>query len=134
MPDATPSGTAKKAVVSMTSVEPTHAERIPACPGRREGNWVKKSSESRGNPSIAMFTKSAAKVSTPIIMASTPQAMKTVSQRLRLRISVRSSVAFTKPPAHDVAADVAGEREEEQREAGGEDGLVAGGAVRKIAQ
>jgi hypothetical protein len=37
MPVATPKGTAKNAVVSITSVEPTQADRIPAWPGRRDG-------------------------------------------------------------------------------------------------
>src|SRR3981081_2973521 len=123
MPVATPSGTAKNAVVSMTRVEPTRADKMPACPGRRDGKLVKNSQVSRGAPSIAMSTNSVTKVSTPIMSAITPQTMKMVSQRLRRRMSTLNSVTFTETPAKDVARDVAGQREQHEREAGGEDGL-----------
>src|SRR4026207_1489475 len=134
MPEATPSGTANAAVVSITRVEPTQAERIPACPGRRDGKLVKKSHDRRPMPSSAMSTNSAAKVSTPIISAAMPTSMNTVSQRLRRRISSLSSVTFTEPPAKSVAGDVARQREQHQREPGGEDRLVAHRAVRQVAE
>src|SRR5688500_6097972 len=134
MPAATPSGTAKNAVVSITSVEPTQAERMPACPGRRDGNSVKNCQERRPKPSTAMSTKSAAKVSTPIISASMPMTMNTVSHRLRRAMRILNSVTFTEAFPQCVAGDIADEREEKQREAGGEDRLVADRAVRQVAE
>src|SRR5262249_61072246 len=85
-------------------------------------------------PCIAMSAKSTANVSTPTMSAARPQAMNTVSQRLRRRICRLGSVALTEMPAQEVAGDVAPEREEHQREAGGKDGLVAEGAVRQVAE
>src|SRR5262249_19339396 len=95
---------------------------------------VKKSQDRRAMPCIAMSTKSTAKVSTPTMSAARPQAMNAVSQRRRRRIRRRGSVALTEMPAEEMAGDVAPEREEHQREAGGKDGLVAEGAVRQVAE
>jgi len=81
-------------VVSITSVEPTHADRIPACPARRDGKLVKKSHSRRGTPLIAMSANSATKVSTPIIRATTPMQAKNRSQRLWLAMSFRISSRF----------------------------------------
>src|SRR5262249_61314603 len=85
-------------------------------------------------PCIAMSAKSTANVSRRTMSAARPQAMNTVSQRLRRRICRLGSVALTEMPAQEVAGDVAPEREEHQREAGGKDGLVAEGAVRQVAE
>src|SRR3954470_21910517 len=134
MPEATPSGTAKNAVVSITRVDPTHAERMPACAGRREGKLVKKSHDKRPMPSSAMWAKRAAKVSTPIIRASTPTSMKMVSQRLRRRMSSLNSVTFTEALAQGMARDIARQREQHQRETRGENRLVAERAVRQVAE
>src|SRR3982751_3605192 len=121
MPAAIPSGTAKNAVTIITSVEPTQAERMPACPGRRDAKCVKKSQSRRPAPFHAMSANSAAKVSTPIISA------------MRPRMSGRS-IGFTEAFAQEMADDVAGEREQHEREARGEDGLVADRAVRQVAE
>ena len=67
---------------------------MPAWPARREGKLVKKSHSSRGTPLIAMSANSAAKVSTPIISASTPTQANTRSQRLWLAMSARISSRF----------------------------------------
>ena len=75
-------GTAAIAVTSITSVVPTHADRIPADPGRRDGKDVKKSQDKRGNPSINMWENSAMNVSIAIMSANMPTIMKTKSQSL----------------------------------------------------
>ena len=77
MPVATPSGTAKNAVTSITRQVPTQAERIPACAGRRDGKLVRNSQFRRGMPSIAMSANSAVNVSTPTISAAKPHSAKT---------------------------------------------------------
>ena len=47
-----PAGRRTSAVTSITSSEPTQAERMPACPARRDGKLVKNSGVRRGKPSI----------------------------------------------------------------------------------
>src|SRR6266550_2533255 len=81
-----------------------------------------------------MSAKSTAKVRMPIISATSPSRAKTVSRVFDLLMIVFRSVGFTEAFAEEMAADVAGEREEHQRQAGGEDGLVADRAVRQVAQ
>src|SRR3954454_7920034 len=134
MPAATPSGTAKNAVTSITSVEPTQAERMPAWLARREGKWVKKSTSRRPRPFQAMSANSVANVSMPIISATNPSAANSASRRLAAAMCVCRSVGFTEALPQEMAHHVAGEREDHQSEPGGEDGLVADRAVRQVAE
>ena len=48
----TPTGTAVKAVTSITREDPTQAARMPACAARRDGKEVRKSTVNRSAPSI----------------------------------------------------------------------------------
>src|SRR5688572_4253844 len=146
---AMPSGTATSAVTSITSTDPTQADRMPAWPARRDGNDVKNSAVRRGTPETAMSTKSATSVRMPTARAISPSRPKIMSQRLWRRMMPRSSsalggrrsmvgvlisVGFPEPAAHPVADQVERQRQQHQREAGGEDRLVADAAVRQVAQ
>src|SRR5688572_2323919 len=127
----------------MTSVDPTQAERIPACSGLRDGKEVKKSQESRGAPSRTIWPNSARNVSTPTISASTPTVAKIRSQRLwaamRARISrilagslISVDLAVTLP--QQMPQYVEEQRHQGQRQSGSENRLIADGAVRQVTQ
>src|SRR3972149_3444140 len=141
-PAATPSGTATAAVTTITSVDPTHADRIPACSGRRDGNEVKKSRSSRGTPLIAMSAKSAVKVSTPMSRHTSPSTPNRKSRRLCFAMSSRiwrtSSpgilVRLAEPAPQRVPEDVEDQGQQHQRQPRGEDGLVPDRAVRQVAE
>src|SRR5262245_19949884 len=90
-----------------------------------------------------MSTNSATNVSTPTMSASRPHTAKIASQRLCVAISGRIwatsaaaaiSVGLAERLAQHMAADIAGERKQHQRQAGSKDGLVADRAVRQVAE
>src|SRR5690606_5138939 len=89
-----PSGTADTAVTNITSVVPTHAERIPADSARREGNEVKNSHDKRGAPSITICINKAMNVRSAIIKARIPAIRKIKSQRLCRAIITRNLSSF----------------------------------------
>jgi hypothetical protein len=91
---AMPTGMANTAVTSITSSEPTQAERMPAWPARREGKLVKNSAVSRGKPSMLISTNSATSVRIPTAMAARPTRPKITSQRLCDRMMARSLAVF----------------------------------------
>jgi hypothetical protein len=84
-----PIGMATHAVTSMTRIEPTQADRIPALAARRDGKLVKNSVLKRGRPSIAMSTIKASSVATPTIREVMPTMMKMTSHRLCLWMTAR---------------------------------------------
>src|SRR5262245_50537710 len=123
-------------VTTITSSVPTSGDRMPARPGRYEGNWVRKRQSMCLRPAIIRSPSSTSRVRLPTSVQAMPTTLNTKSWRLRRairRATCGMSVCLPEAPPQPVAEDVEQERHQEQQQADREDGAVGGGAVGHVA-
>ena len=80
------------AVDAMAPVVPTQAIMMPPSSGRYDAFSKKKDHFSRDDPSIASFARSTTSVTMPTSMQAAPTTWKTMSWRLRYKMSLPTSI------------------------------------------